>query len=718
MEVPRILPLAEHVVQRIAAGEVIQRPFSAVKELIENSVDANATLVTVTVKGSSALIQVQDNGTGIHPDDLLLVCKRFNTSKLRQFEDLKNMTTYGFRGEALSSITHVAKVTITTQKPNQNYSVRASYKDGSLVSKPTKCAGIPGTTITVEDLFYNVPQRLRALKSAGEEYSKIMEIVQKYAILHSGKVGFICKRAGVHSPDVNTLNSSNVKENIMKIYGSDVARELIEFECEPVANILVSMNGVVTNPNYSRKKEEFLLFINGRLVECTSLKRVVDACYSECLPKGGHPFVFLSLQLPPENIDVNVHPTKREVQFLNDDEIYEILSKKLKELLLGGNDSRVFETSKVNTALFSASSLETPPSTSSKKSDKTIDADDSDIEDDQEIDDFEKQEGSKQREKKRSRKKNTPAPNKLIRTDSQVGSGIDRFVTVSSKCCEDEAERKEENSAAKATVTPLLVTEPCDILNEDLENATLIVPNSDALELLSIKMLIENMNKEKSNALCDCLRRSVFVGVVDRNFSLIQYDTSLVAVHHVKLCRDLFYQRILTLFGRFRSIPLTNPPSIVALLKGNETQTNLLLEKSELLYEYFGVDLRGGNLKAIPRLVNAYSPLPRAIPRFIRRLTTKVVWDDELLCFQSIAKEIAIFYAELPEFRPLITTDPSNLNLLPFSDRNSLQYILKNVLFPAIKSSLIPSLELFDSSNGYVIQLAKLEQLYRVFERC
>lgn len=347
---PTIKKLDEAVVNRIAAGEVIQRPANALKEMIENSLDAKSTSITVTVKsGGLKLLQIQDNGCGIRKDDMDIVCERFTTSKLTKFEDLSSIATYGFRGEALASISHVAHVTITTRTAQSSCAYKASYSDGKLVSPrpgmsvdPKPCAGNKGTQITVEDLFYNVSTRRKALKSPGEEFAKIADVVSKYAIHNSG-VAFTLKKQGENMAAVRTASGASILDNIRTIYGTTVARELLEVNFEN-QRFAFKMHGYISNANYSVKKLQFLLFINHRLVDSSAMRKAIESLYEAYLPKNSHPFVYLSLEISPNNVDVNVHPTKHEVHFLHEDSIIEAIQQTFEEKLLGANSSRTYFT--------------------------------------------------------------------------------------------------------------------------------------------------------------------------------------------------------------------------------------------------------------------------------------------------------------------------------------------------------------------------------------
>lgn len=305
--------------------------------------DAKSTSISVITKaGGLKLLQIQDNGTGIRKEDLSIVCERFTTSKLENFDDLTKISTYGFRGEALSSITHVAQLSIQTKTKTEVCAYKAEYKDGKLKADPKPCAGNQGTVITVEDLFYNVPQRRNALKAPNEEFQKIYDVVSKYAI-HNSSIAFLLKKHGEKN-SIRTSGNGDRLENIRLIYGSNVTSDMLHTDLED-EHLRFKMSASATTGNFNTmKKGIFLLFINHRLVESPNLKFSLDTVYSTILPRGMHPFVYISLELDPANVDVNVHPTKHEVHFLHEEAIIEKIKDCLEGKLLAQNDSRTFYT--------------------------------------------------------------------------------------------------------------------------------------------------------------------------------------------------------------------------------------------------------------------------------------------------------------------------------------------------------------------------------------
>lgn len=302
--VPRILQLDASVVNRIAAGEVIHRPSSALKEMLENCLDARSTAISVTVKnGGMTLLQISDDGCGINKSDFPLVCMRFATSKLSSYDDLSRIRTYGFRGEALASISHVARVSIVSLPNGAPCAFRAAFADGLIVGDISPCAGVPGTTITVEDMFFNVPARKAALSSTSEENRRIIEVVQRYAIRHAPRgVTFTCKQAASVSPDVHLTAGTSTINCIAAVFGHGIRRELLPLEVSrepPVQPTGVAMgaaateqptainaeddtalrfsaSGYVSSANYSMKRGVCIFFINDRLVDCAPLRKAME----------------------------------------------------------------------------------------------------------------------------------------------------------------------------------------------------------------------------------------------------------------------------------------------------------------------------------------------------------------------------------------------------------------------------------------------------------
>ncbi|KAJ1833134.1 DNA mismatch repair protein [Coemansia sp. RSA 2711] len=363
-----IRKLEEAVINRIAAGEIINRPSNALKELIENSLDAGATSIAVTVKdGGMKILQIQDNGHGIRTEDLPIVCERFTTSKLKVYEDLSHIQTYGFRGEALASISHVSHLTIATKQADSECAYKACYADGKLApakpggsSEPVPCAGNNGTVITAEDLFYNIQSRKAALKNTREEYNRIFEVASRYAI-HNAGVAFTCRKAGAPKVDLNTPAGATTIGNIRQIFGSKIASSLVEIK-DADADLEIEFAGHVSSAAHEMHKSVFLLFINHRLVDHTPIRRAIESLYSSVLPKASRPFVYLDLRIKPENVDVNVHPTKREVRFLNEDSIISCIVDCIHGKLLSTNNSREFTMqSRLQKQPSASASADTPP---------------------------------------------------------------------------------------------------------------------------------------------------------------------------------------------------------------------------------------------------------------------------------------------------------------------------------------------------------------------
>jgi len=329
------------------------RPANALKELMENCLDAGSTQIVVSVKaGGLKMLRIEDDGHGIRHDDLPILCERFTTSKLRKYDDLACISTFGFRGEALASISHVAHLTVTTMSKSDTCAHVAQYTDSKLRGPPRPCAGTRGTTIVAEDMFYNNSTRRQALGKDSVEHAKVLEVVQRYS-LHNPSVSFSCRKLGSNSSELHTPGGSASSLDVASIvHGEKLAKELFQFEAHSDKENF-KCRGLASGPNYTTKSCSLILFINNRLVESSTFRRAIDAVYSTVLPRHQHPWVYLALDLDPLTLDVNVHPTKMEVQFLHEQIIAEKVQEALSAHLRESGASRTFN---VQTTLFHAPS--------------------------------------------------------------------------------------------------------------------------------------------------------------------------------------------------------------------------------------------------------------------------------------------------------------------------------------------------------------------------
>uniref|UniRef100_A0A1A9W6X3 DNA mismatch repair protein S5 domain-containing protein n=1 Tax=Glossina brevipalpis TaxID=37001 RepID=A0A1A9W6X3_9MUSC len=670
MEPGVIKKLEQAVVNRIAAGEIIQRPFNALKELIENSLDAKASFIQVTVKlGGLKLLQIEDNGTGIRKEDLEIVCERFTTSKLTTFEDLTKISTFGFRGEALASISHVAHLTIQTKTRQEICAYKASYEDGKLQTKPKACAGNQGTIIIIEDLFYNMPQRRQAFKAPNEEFQKIYDVTSKYAI-HNSQVGFMLKKFG-EQVSLKTNASSTQEANIQIIYGNDISKELMAINYEDQV-LKFSMSGLITKVNYSNKKGIMLLFINHRLVESTALKAAVDNVYSTYLPKGMHPFIYLSLEMEPRNLDVNVHPTKHEVHFLYEDEIVEKIKTQIETQLLGSNATRIFYKQLKLPGIAKEeeeTGNETIANTSTATQERT-------------------------------------APKDMVRTDKREQK-LDKFLF-------SESNKKINVSSPTGSNSQLPVVE------QSFRVAA--KQKTKEVKLTSVLKMLQQVESKCSVQLRKAFKEMVFVGLVDKNFALFQYETKLFLSNTLKLSEEFFYQRLVYNFENFPALEIAperlSIKSLILLALNSpesgwceedgdkeglaESALGILLEKSLIMREYFSLNISSeGDLLTLPLLLEQHCPSKTYLPLYMLRLATDVEWDIEEKCFETFCRETARYYASVSE-----VDKKDNLK------RHKWQ--TEHVLYPAFKKYLLPP----EKIRKELYELTSLPKLYKVFERC
>ncbi|MBQ8169039.1 DNA mismatch repair endonuclease MutL, partial [bacterium] len=312
----RIRQLSKHLINQIAAGEVIERPASVVKELTENSVDAGATRISVEITNDCRDIRVADNGSGIHPDDIMLAFSKHATSKLQNDEDLFEIRTMGFRGEALASIISISKLTCTTRTKDYDTGKKVKCENSEVKQVETGCA--VGTIMEIKDLFYNIPVRLKFLRNPNTEFSYIQEIVQSLALVNT-KIAFELKRNG--KTVLKTTGQGDLALTIKEVYSSDIVENLKPvLKTDELSRLKIS--GMVSTPNFTRSSKKYHLYINSRSVKCPVLQKAVDTVYKTLISNGKYPFVVLNLEIPPHDVDVNVHPTKKEVRYRNTNQIF------------------------------------------------------------------------------------------------------------------------------------------------------------------------------------------------------------------------------------------------------------------------------------------------------------------------------------------------------------------------------------------------------------
>lgn len=319
--------LPDHVANQIAAGEVVQRPASVVKELMENSIDAGATLITLLIKDAGkTLIQIIDNGKGMSATDARLSFERHATSKIKQATDLFAIQTKGFRGEALASIAAIAHVEMKTKLSSETLGTHLKIEGSKTISQEV-VACETGTSIAVKNLFYNIPARRNFLKSAAVETRHIINEFQRVALAHP-EIGFSLYH---NDNQIYKLNSEVIRKRIVAIFGKKIDEALVPINESTEA---LEISGFVGKPSAAKKKRgEQFFFVNKRFIKSPYLNHALSSAFEELLGHGYHPTYFLFLEVPPKSIDINIHPTKTEIKFEDEHTLYAILRASVKHSL-------------------------------------------------------------------------------------------------------------------------------------------------------------------------------------------------------------------------------------------------------------------------------------------------------------------------------------------------------------------------------------------------
>ena len=314
----KIRILDESVSNIIAAGEVVENPASMIKELIENSLDAGSTMIKIYVKSSGRYVKLIDNGSGMEKEDLFLSIERHATSKIKDKDDIFNLRTYGFRGEALASIASVSKLNLASRTENNQSGTVLTINAGKILEITEIAMGI-GTEIEVNNLFYNTPARLKFLRSEGTEYSKIKSVVLTEALANYD-CGFTLN---IDGKDLVKTSGKGIKNCIFELFGQNTLKNLKEFPLGYAGNLNILRSN----------RESIYTYINGRYVKSAIIEKAVIDSYYTKLMKGRYPFAIIFLEIDPKEIDVNVHPSKKIVKFSNETRIYSYVKQKMDEVL-------------------------------------------------------------------------------------------------------------------------------------------------------------------------------------------------------------------------------------------------------------------------------------------------------------------------------------------------------------------------------------------------
>lgn len=715
-----IRKLEENVVNRIAAGEIIIHPANALKELLENAIDAGATMIDVLVKdGGLKLLQITDNGSGIEKADMGLLCERFATSKLSKFDDLNLIATYGFRGEALASISHISRLSVVSKTKPSPLAYKAYYLNGKLAtakfkadedgkaSAPKPIAGKDGTQFTVEDLFYNVASRLRTMNAKSEEWARILDVVGRYAV-HTVGVGFSCKKFGESFPAISTRPQASVKERIRTVFGTLVAADLIEFEYAGDDFGLIKVRGAVSGFNYINKRSmNPVFFINNRLVACDPLKRAIASIFQVFLPKGNHPFVYVSMDIVPQNLDVNVHPTKREVRFLHEDEIIESVTQHIHDVLSSRDASRSFKQS-----------------TLKRNPDVPLDA--------------------------VSVPKKTRQENKLVRVDAMQPK-ISAYVRHDFGAIVRSSAMREEydNDADSATQLTLSNRRPSRVSESGLQEDTFVegdledslndtvmedpTPDVDVqftpvlrkptkIVLDSVGELKEELQASINRPLTNIFNNLVYVGVVDaeKRLCCFQYDVKLFLCDYAAVLNEFYYQIALSEFSNYGEVVFDEPLTFEEILaplyeaRSDLEDKSVIIDRisamSDMFKEYFRLEIKDKKVYMLPLLIKDVAPPITKLPFFFYRLGTKVNYADEKECLSEIMRQLALLY--VPE--RIVLGDTEEAKQIAAQDAEILNHRLENSVFPSLRLRFIAP----DTLQSQISQIADLPGLYRVFERC
>ena len=682
-----IVKLPDSTIQMIAAGEVITSPYNVVKELIENSIDAGASNIRVLIEqGGSHLIEVTDNGHGISKSNAQLLCKRYTTSKIRQANDLSELKTFGFRGEALSSITEVADIQVSsfnmkTDKMGWSASYHKGDVHGSVSDKYTQ---ISGTQIKAFNLFHYLLLRKRTVESAFLESKwTISDMITKYAIHHRATITFCLsdRASGTVTDLVCSIAPMEMKPSLGSFYGLEIENNFMEFSVKDSGNfpgeayIALSYKKASSNVNTVKS----MIFVNDRLVENAEFQREMAAVMLEFLNIKQYFFVFyLALNVPPSDVDANTHPAKETVALRYQKEILEEIVRAMRNSLQQNLSSRII-VNKISTQRSIGDLLKSSSASQSIENSNSV---------------------SSQGREDRLRKlaPGCFSQEKLKMSTSQSSTPVKR----SYDSVHNDAHQKSLDQMKIAPVRP-----------------------RRELKLRSLYELREQVAHDKAETSTDIIKKSVFVGIFDHEHALVQYETKLYAINFRAFLKELCYQFYLFDFGNFPPITIEPPGNKIEpiieihledmmkhqadefeklVYKTPQDVVNKLQTHSPMLQDYLNLQFNDETISIIPNIIPDHIPNMVYLGKFLIEMANKVDFSSEKECFHMMGRLVGDFYSE----------PPANLK----NARKHKEYhdFIEMRLYDAIKRYLIVPEWLLTKIN--ICQITDTKDLYKVFERC
>ncbi len=544
-----IVLLDDLTINQIAAGEVIERPANVVKELVENSLDAGATQVSVEIEnGGITYMRITDNGKGIAPDDIEIAFERHATSKIRKAEDLIKVSTMGFRGEALASVAAISKIEMVTRTKDQEMGTKVILEGGQILSKE-ECGAPYGTTIIIRELFYNTPVRYKFLKKDFTEGGYIENAVERIALINPN-ISF--KLLNNKKEVLQTSGNGNMIDVVYNVFGKDIAQNLVavDFNYENI-----TIKGVVGKPEIARSnRSNQMFYVNGRFIKDKTLTAAADEAYKTMIPHGKFGFCILDIHMPPEMVDVNVHPAKLEVRFSEEGKVFKSIHYAIKNTLLGVDLTREDneETKAEQTTYEAAVPVQNTTPTavniaSEKEVKKTL---------------FELFKGKQQEKKAEELRENTLKENEYVIEVTEKKKTPGSFLRNLNTSSEEVVSSKPlaEEFDMDATMTVPVVNKEVDE-NGDVVEETIINPengNEQYVENMDEDLAVKNIvSDEPRNLIEDYMAKNPspipeykLLGVAFDTYILLQYEDDVYILDQHAAHERVLYEKVKENFYR------------------------------------------------------------------------------------------------------------------------------------------------------------------------